>query len=112
MISWIAKAFKWGVAGADTPVFGYAPGPVFNHPAQQAIYVTRQARPWFSVIGPGAPIMRQPPGAAERAYILTNGQASRLTYSSTGPGVASGETMQQGLLMPVAATGQSTAKSI
>lgn len=111
MIAWIAKAFKWGVAGTDTPVFGYAPGPVFNHPAQQAIYVTRQVRPWFSVIGPGAPILRQPPGAAEPAYQLLNAQP-RPSVSAVGPGTVSGSTFQQALTMPVAATGQSNARSI
>ncbi len=111
MIDWIAKAFKFGVAGTDAPFNGYRPGPVYNHPAQQAIYTTRQRRPWFSVIGPGAPIMRQPPGAAEPAYFLVNGQQVRQQYSVVGAGNFAGETLQQGLLMPPTSSGSTTEPS-
>jgi hypothetical protein len=100
VITWIAKAFKLGIAGTDAPFDGFKPGPTFSQPAREAVYVTRQRRPWFSVIGPGAPITRQPPGAAEPAYLLQNGQSVRQPYSVVGPGNFAGETVQQGLLMP------------
>lgn len=103
IVTWIATKFKGGPAGMNSPVIGYKAGPAYDHPAQQAIYVSRTGLPLYSAIGPGAPA-GQPPGAAQPAYILLNGQSVRQQYSYIGPGAPAETSLQQALAMPPQST--------
>lgn len=100
---WVAR-FVAGIkepVGGDRGAFGYVPGRLFDPGALRMGFVTKQALPWYSVIGPGTRINHQPPGIQGAAVM----QAKVLqVFPAQGPGTLSGETLQQELLVPPPAT--------
>jgi len=94
-----AASVETSMHGGQSEAFGYKPGRLFDPGALRMGLATKQSLPWYSVIGPGTPIQRQPPGTQLGvAQVMTT--KSVPTYSPYGPGVAAGETLQQLLLNP------------
>lgn len=110
--AWVATLFKSKkVTRRNEPYMGYKPGRLFDPGALRMGYATRQGKPWYNVIGPGAQVFGQL-AVAEPAGFLSQQQVQVLPTTGNG-GQLAGSYPSQGLsLPPPTALGEPSSRSL